>query len=144
MIGLARQEEGLYFLIQPIFKQSTTVHNCIVVDLWYYRLRHVPTSRINFFWELDLTISISDTHVCDICYFAKEKKLPFPVGTSSTSSCFDMIHVDIWGPICSSMDGYRYFLSIVDGHSRYTWLCFMKNKSEVISHFQNFYSFVLT
>ncbi|WVZ08825.1 hypothetical protein V8G54_022171 [Vigna mungo] len=50
----------------------------------------------------------------------------------SSSSCytklppFAIIHVDIWGPYCiSSVDGFKYFLTIVDDMSRFTWVKLM-------------------
>jgi len=43
--------------------------------------------------------------------------------------------MDIWGP-CSitSMQGFHYFLTIVDDYSRYTWIIMLHNKSEVRNH----------
>lgn len=44
---------------------------------------------------------------------------------------FQLIHADIWDPCSiSSINGYRYFLTIVDDFSRRTWLFLIKNKSE--------------
>nr|KYP58589.1 Copia protein [Cajanus cajan] len=51
---------------------------------------------------------------------------------------FDLIHVDLWGPYSiPSIHGHKYFLTIVDDHSRYTWISFfLKLKSET----KNFFS----
>lgn len=40
------------------------------------------------------------------------------------------------------MQGFRYFLTIVDDYSRYTWIIILHNKSEVRNHIINFFSFV--
>jgi len=40
------------------------------------------------------------------------------------------------------MQGFRYFLTIVDDYSRYTWVILLHNKSEVHSHIINFTVFV--
>ena len=37
---------------------------------------------------------------------------------------------------------YRFFLTLVDDHSRYTWLYLLQNKSEALSHLQNFLEYV--
>ena len=43
-----------------------------------------------------------------------------------------MIHFDIRGPIpITSMNGSRYSLTFIDDFSRYTWVFFLKKKSEV-------------
>ena len=47
-----------------------------------------------------------------------------------------MIHSDISGlmPI-TSMNGSRYLLNFIDDFSRYTWVLFLKKKSEVCEKF---------
>ena len=69
--------------------------------------------------------------VCNTCHYAKHKKLPFPSSNSHASNCFDILHIDIWGP-CSkpSMHSHRCFLTIVDDHSRFTWIHIMHTKAE--------------
>ena len=49
------------------------------------------------------------------------------------------------GPVAHpSVFGYKYFLTIVDDKSRYTWLYFMKFKSEASHLIPNFVTFVET
>ena len=58
-------------------------------------------------------------------YLLNKKKLPFPISTSSSNKIFDLLHMDIWGPLAiTSVDGHRYFLTIVDDFSRHTWIFF--------------------
>jgi len=40
------------------------------------------------------------------------------------------------------MQGFHYFLTIVDDYSRYTWVILLHNKSEVRQHITNFTVFV--
>jgi len=42
----------------------------------------------------------------------------------------------------SSVDGHRFFLTIVNDHSRYTWIFLMRNKSETISVLSNFINLI--
>ena len=63
----------------------------------------------------------STGRISDVCHFAKPKRLSFPISTSKSKKCFDLIHVDIWGPYSiPSIHGHKYFLTIVDDYSRYT------------------------
>ena len=56
-----------------------------------------------------------------------------------------MIYVDIWGPSSiSSIHGHKYFLTIVDDYSRYTWIFPLKQNSEVVKVLENFVVFVQT
>jgi len=51
--------------------------------------------------------------------------------------------MDIWGPYSvASMHGFRYFLTIVDDFSRYTWITHMHTKSKVRNHIVNFTSYI--
>ena len=38
----------------------------------------------------------------------------------------------------ATMGGCRYYVTFIDDHTRKVWVYFMKEKSEVFSHFQNF------
>jgi len=59
--------------------------------------------------------------------------------------CFDLIHVNIWGPYSiPSIHGHKYFLTIVDDYSRYTWIFPLKQKFEVVKVLENFVVFVQT
>lgn len=54
-----------------------------------------------------------------------------------------MLHMDIWGPYSvSSIHKHRYFLTIVDDHSRYTWVSSLKGKFQVQALVQQFISFI--
>ncbi|MDV3146753.1 MAG: DDE-type integrase/transposase/recombinase, partial [Sweet potato little leaf phytoplasma] len=58
---------------------------------------------------------------------------------------FELIHCDIWGPYRSSThSGHKYFLTIVDDFSRYTWLFLMKTKSEALTIIPRFFKYVET
>jgi len=50
---------------------------------------------------------------------------------------FDVIHSDVWGPCeVPTVLGHRWFVTFIDGCSRYTWLYLLKHKSDVFSVFQ--------
>lgn len=62
-----------------------------------------------------------------------------------TDSVFALLHCDIWGPYGhSTYNGKRYFLTLVDDCSRYTWICLLKHKSEASAAIIKFFSFVKT
>lgn len=50
-----------------------------------------------------------------------------------------MFHIDIRGPFSVDIiDGFRYFLTIMDDHSRATWIYLLRTKDEVIKLFPTF------
>ena len=60
-------------------------------------------------------------------------------------SPFDIVHCDIWGPyIVPTVDGHKYFFTIVDECTRSTWVYLMKSKSDTRSILQSFYAMIKT
>ena len=56
---------------------------------------------------------------------------------------FDLLHIDTWGPFSvTSNEGYKYFLTIVDDHTRVTWIYLMRTKDEVLTVFPDFLKMV--
>lgn len=79
------------------------------------------------------------SNICDIFHFGKQKKLPFKNSTSHTQTKYVLLHFDIWGPISTqSVHGHKYFLTIIDEHSRFTWIICLKSKAEVATHVKTF------
>ena len=90
-------------------------------------LGHLPFRKLKLIPNIYLP---NDFHeVCDACHKAKQSRLPFPINNKRSIECFALTHVDIWGPYSiSSLSGACFFLTIVDDHSRCTWVYLMKNK----------------
>lgn len=75
----------------------------------------------------------------------KSKTLPFQVGVRHASTCFDMIHIDVWGMShIVSHSHYKYFVTFIDDYSRFTWIYFLRSKSEVFSMFKKFLTYAKT
>ncbi|CAL2237480.1 unnamed protein product [Prunus armeniaca] len=84
-------------------------------------------------------------HVCDVCPLAKQTRLPFTHSSIESTTPFDLIHCDIWGPHkIPTHSGARYFLTIVDDFTCFTWIHLMRFKSDTQSLLQSFFSWVKT
>lgn len=76
---------------------------------------------------------------------AKFTKLPFSLSESVASELFGLVHIDLWGPYKeSTREKYRYFLTIVDDHSRHTWLYLLENKYESLATLEKFLNYTKT
>ena len=65
----------------------------------------------------------SDIDDCLICPLAKQTRSQFPLSSINTHAPFELTHVDIWGGYhIPSITGAQYFLTIVDDHTRCTWV----------------------
>jgi IS30 family transposase len=71
--------------------------------------------------------------------------LYFPLSFHVSENIFDLVHMHIWGPLSViSMFSYKYFLTVVDDKSRFTWLYMMKLKSKASSLIKSFVNLVHT
>jgi len=143
-IGTVKTIVGLYLVTTFPASSRSKPHcfapfiNCNITNKtpWHYRLGHPSLERLHVLSKQYSFITIDTHHVCDTCSRAKQRKLE---SNTVTFAIFDLVHFDIWGP-CSiiSMQGFRYFLTVVDDYSRYTWVILLHNKSEVHQHIINF------
>jgi len=77
---------------------------------------------------------------CPICVNSKLKNKPFKNSTNRAKHNFELIHMDLIGPITESLYNNKYILSILDDHSRYGWVLFITNKSDTFETFYNWFS----
>ncbi|CAN6842208.1 unnamed protein product, partial [Brassica oleracea] len=115
--------------------------------LWHQRLGHPSTSKLKqMSGILNILVSTVDkSEHCSVCPLAKQKRLSFESSVTVSVSPFDLIHLDVWGPFSiESVEGYRYFLTIVDDCTRVTWIYMMRNKNDVLTVFPEFIQHVST
>ncbi|GAU15708.1 hypothetical protein TSUD_307180 [Trifolium subterraneum] len=149
MIGSGKLLNGLYYLegtnasthslVKPVTGTVCTVFSIPQSALWHFRFGHASNSRLEIMHKSYPSISINKDCVCDVCHLAKQKKLSYSLSTSKSTKCFELLHMDIWGPYSTAtLHGHKYFLTIVDDFSRFTWVILLKGKNEVASHVQHF------
>ena len=84
-----------------------------------------------------LPIIKETTGICKGCVVGKHPKHKYDQGKENRATCIlGVIHSDISSPIpITSMSVSRYLLTFIDDFSRYTWVLFLKKKSEVCGIF---------
>ncbi|XP_070034212.1 uncharacterized protein [Nicotiana tomentosiformis] len=89
------------------------------------------------------TLAAQGREVVDITLW--QTRLTFPSSSIKITTCFNLIHVDVWGPYkTATFDGNRYFLTDVDDFSRMIWIFLLRLKSDVCVVLQQFLVFVQT
>ncbi|CAI7775381.1 unnamed protein product, partial [Closterium sp. NIES-54] len=69
---------------------------------------------------------------CPTCLETKFTKFPFSSGTGPAKAPLALVHMDVVGPTrAPSLSGSRYFLTIVDDHTRAVWVYPLQTKGEV-------------
>ena len=116
-------------------------------SLWHSRLGHPSIQRMSLLQSIVPGIvpcNNNKTFDCIVSPLGKQKRLPFDCSTRISNFCIDLVHVDIWGPYSTpSLNGSRYFLSIVDDFSRCTWVFLMSHKSDASGLLHSFYNLVV-
>lgn len=112
-----------------------------VLTKWHLRLGH-PTPSVVKQILLRCNIPLSRNEVfsfCNVCELGKSHQLSFSPSNTSVYMPLELICCDVWGPAHTiSTNGSRYYLSFVDTYTRYTWIYFLKLKSEVTQVFMRF------
>lgn len=160
-IGLARMLGGLYHMelshdsgsksslnMLHTSLDSITCNNAVTIPnsaLWHFRLGHASLPLIQKLANQVPYIHCENIGVWDVCHFAKQKRTSFPISKSKASKPFELMHLDIWGPYSiTSIHNHKYFLTIVDDLSRFTWIVLLKGKFDVQLQVQNFILLVET
>lgn len=119
-------------------------------EVWHKRLSHPNSFVLSHLLNSGLLgnkekLPHNLSFDCSSCKLGKSKALPFPSRDNVAANCFDIIHSDVWGisPI-TSHSGYRYFVTFIDEYTRFTWVYFLRSKSEVFSVFKTFVAYVET
>ncbi|KAF3683173.1 putative protein kinase 2B, chloroplastic-like [Capsicum annuum] len=131
--GIGKEKEGLYILknvceVNETLNNTThqrqvagvevevQVHEC---SLWHKRLGHPSSQALKTIHLIRNSSDIDILNKCHVCPLAKQTRLVFPVSTSRATKCFNVVHMDLWGPYKTpTFDKKYYFLTINDDHSR--------------------------
>jgi histone deacetylase 1/2 len=75
----------------------------------------------------------------------KSHRLHAPLSSTVYSSPFEVVHCDLWGraPFVSYY-GYNYYITFVDTYTKYTWIYFLKAKSDALQAFTQFLALINT
>ena len=149
MIDLGKESNGLYLLQAAVPPSNlvalATIVSHISLDLWHSRLGHPSLAKLQLlksFVNIDVSNKAS---CCDVCRFAKQKRLSFPSTIHVITKPFELIHCDLQGPFSTlPIDGYKVFVTIVDDFTKCTWVYLLKHKSETQSLFPKFATMIST
>ncbi|KAL2230511.1 UNVERIFIED_CONTAM: Retrovirus-related Pol polyprotein from transposon RE2 [Sesamum indicum] len=112
-------------------------------EIWHRRLGHA-SQNVMIHTRLVKESKVQE-NICETCPLAKQQRLSFPLSVSTSDFCFDLMHIDLWGPYNEySISRCNYMMTIVDDHNRCTWVFLMKQKSETTSLLIDFHKMILT
>ncbi|KAI3678627.1 hypothetical protein L6452_37926 [Arctium lappa] len=113
--------------------------------LWHKRLSHLNFKTLNALSNKKLVvglpkISFSKEKLCASCEKGKLTKSSFKSKQCfSSTTPLQMLHMDLCGPVSTPiLGGKSYILVIVDEFTRYTWVFFLRYKSDTSEKIINF------
>ncbi|KAL0734578.1 hypothetical protein Bca4012_010788 [Brassica carinata] len=147
MIGRGTLKCNLYILDTTI--DHSFINLCgtlqVVGHLWHQRLGHPSLNNLQHIPGISSVSKSSSSSIaqCPVSPLAKQKRLSYVSNNHLSEKPFDLVHLDTWGPFSvESIEGYRYFLTIVYDCTRVTWIYLLSNKSDVLQVFSSFIAHV--
>lgn len=142
VIGIGKESSGLYNLKNKFLVVAGIVlKNKEDSRLWHLRLGHTSLKTMKHIPSLENKVEDDVQEDCMICPLAKLCRLKFPVSMTKSSRVLELFHLDVWGPHKHpTHDRKHYFVTIVDDFSRYTWVCLLQSKVEVVVVMKDFIS----
>lgn len=111
--------------------------------LWHQKLGHLHLKRMKKVMSKEAIrgipkIKIDEGIICGECQIGKQTKMSHKkLQHLTTSKNLELIHMDLMGPMqVKSLGGKMYAYVVVDDYSRFTWVNFIKEKSEVFEVFK--------
>jgi transposase InsO family protein len=113
--------------------------------LWHRRLGNVRMKQLNKLIKHDLVRGLKDVtfekdKLCSACQARKRGWKHNPKKSMmSTFKAFELLHMDLFGPTTyTSINENKYGFVILDNLTRYTWVFFLVDKSDVFVTFKLF------
>nr|KAJ0202156.1 hypothetical protein LSAT_V11C600323170 [Lactuca sativa] len=113
--------------------------------LWHRHLSHLNFGYINKLIGDDLVrglplLKLDNQTLCAAYEKGKlSKSTHKSISESSVSEPLELLHIDLCGPATTqTIQGKKYILVVVDGFSRFTWVFFLRLKSEAPEEMINF------
>ncbi|GJV07917.1 retrovirus-related pol polyprotein from transposon TNT 1-94 [Tanacetum coccineum] len=105
--------------------------------LWNKRLSHLNFKNINKLTKQNKVLGLpslvySKDKPCTTCEKGKHHRASFKTKQNfSIRKCLHLLHMDLFGPVSPMFINHeKYTLVIVDEYSRYTWVHFLRKKSQ--------------
>ncbi|XP_057785954.1 uncharacterized protein LOC131003485 [Salvia miltiorrhiza] len=112
-------------------------------DTWHQKLGHTSLRNMKKLVKTDAIrglpkLVINTKGVCGACQIGKQTHSSHKrVSKITTTRILELIHMDLMGPMqVESIGRKKYVLVCVDDFSRFTWVLFLKDKSEAFEKFK--------
>ena len=139
MIGGGFVKDGLYYFQPSSTSVPSALHSTNCPYQWHCRLGHPSSVNLK---HLVPTLPTFSSFNCETCELSKHHRATFKLRTDDPClHLFELVHSDIWGPAhTTGLCDACYFVTFIDDFSCLTWVCVLKDRSQLFSVFQSFYA----
>ena len=115
-------------------------------NIWHRHFSHISYSSLCKLFDKKLVTGFNVDHDtpfsdCVACTEAKQSVIPFNKGTEHNSELGELTHVDVWSKYSvSSINGFQYYLLMVDDTLHYVMVKFLKSKDQVTQKLKNYFT----
>lgn len=141
MKKIGKEDDGLYILLNHydsnrrnlnLVVQGSQRNETEDISLWHKKLGHTSCTILHEMFPNSLQQIKTRLDKCTVCPCAKQTRLSFTSSSIQSKSYLNLIHVNVWGPYKTAIfDGNKFFLTVVDDYSRFTWIFLLNQKSDV-------------
>nr|GEV14366.1 ribonuclease H-like domain-containing protein [Tanacetum cinerariifolium] len=113
---------------------------------WHQRLGH-PRTEVQRRLVSNNVISCNKEKLPVLfhtCQLGKHVRLSFISSSTIVSSCFEIVHSNVWTSPILSLSGFKYYVLFLDHYSQFVWVFPLIHKSDVLSKFVLFRNYVRT
>uniref|UniRef100_A0AAG5DHX2 Uncharacterized protein n=1 Tax=Anopheles atroparvus TaxID=41427 RepID=A0AAG5DHX2_ANOAO len=152
VVAIADKASDMYWLRvaqEQVMKSVVKEHTKNCQHTWHRRLGHRDPAILGEMKRRDLVSGLNVVNcgirwTCECCIECKMARPPFPsVAEKTSKEVLDIIHSDVCGPMeVTTLGGCRYYMTLIDDYSRYTFVYFLKHKSEVESKIREYVKLV--
>jgi transposase InsO family protein len=152
VVSKASLDQGLYILGVSVLKMETANVTCASSDSkaslnqWHCWLGHINVNYVRRMVKKGMVNGMSmipdsnektDT-ICAVCLHGKQTRKPIPSETEThASEILKWVYSDVCGAMSTqSHEGHWYYMMVTDDYSWYSWVFFLKHKSEVPLRFK--------
>lgn len=142
--------EGGLFRLNTINTGHSALLTSVDTQLWHERLGHISAPRLKQMMDMvkgmDIASPLPPKFECVACAKGKAHHKNISKDPAIRASApLERVHSDICGPMRTPSHGKaRYFLTLVDDHTRFGWVYFLKNKDDLTKTFEEWHKKVTT
>ena len=122
----------LYKLLSHPQHALTHSNHSEICELWHKGMPHLHHPSLRMLRDMVTGLPEFSTKHSDVfrgCALGKYTKTVFPSSDIRSAGVLDLIHSDFCGPMSSvSLRGFEYYVTLIDDHSRKTWIYFLRSK----------------